>query len=40
MSRPHICQADRDALDDRGLTDVLDRTDDPKLLHAEEPTPT
>ncbi len=33
---PAISQADRDALEDRGLADVLERTDDPKLLSHDE----
>ncbi len=39
-TNPGICQADRDALEDRGLPDVLEHADDAKLLHHEEAMPT
>ena len=37
---PAVSQQDRDALDDRGLSDVHERADDPKPIHHDETTPT
>jgi hypothetical protein len=41
--RPNTSQHDRDMLEDNGLADIPDETDETdelKLLDAEEPTPT
>ena len=38
--RPNTSQHDRDMLEDNGLADIPDETDELKLLDAEEPTPT
>ena len=35
---PNISQFDRDAIEDLGLSDVLERIDDARLLHSEEAT--
>lgn len=35
-TKPVVSQQDRDALEDRGLPDVLVRADDPQLLHVFE----
>ena len=35
-TKPVVVQQDRDALEDRGLPDVLVPADDPQLLHVFE----
>jgi hypothetical protein len=35
-TRPNVSQADRDAIEDLGLADVLERIDDARLLHVDE----
>jgi hypothetical protein len=37
-TNPAVSQGDRDAIEDLGLADVLERIDDPKLLSHDERT--
>lgn len=37
-TNPAVSQADRDALEDLQLRDVLERIDEAQLLHVDEPT--
>lgn len=35
-TRPAVSQADRELIEDFGLSDVLERVEDPQLLHVDE----